>query len=123
MKNKSNSEKEYGIAIFTALLALSFKFSHEELSFLVHSGYNWVIKVFLAGTFLLLLFFVKLLPKNQKLVLGIMYVMIPFSFSFRDSAPTFLFLNSQPLIAYSFLSISLLLLGSLFIEKKVKEGH
>lgn len=96
--------------MFAALSVVSFFFREDRLTFLLHTPYAWIIGALLGLVFLLLLPFARLLPGGQKVGLGILYLMLPFTFWFSGKGIDFLFQPAQAGVALGCCATALRLL-------------
>ncbi len=73
------SRISFGILIFTALLAISFRFKAGQMVFLADSSLSWLIGVGIALGALALLFAGKTFHHKQLMALGVLYAITPLS--------------------------------------------
>lgn len=79
-----NVQFAFGLMIFAALFALSFRFDPTGIEFLVATPMNGWIWGILIGATLLLLFSKTAFRKKHLFALGTLYLLVPFSFYFSQ---------------------------------------
>jgi hypothetical protein len=108
-KEFSRSGIMVGLTIFVGLLPLMFTFSQTGVDLLLETSFKYIVWVGQAFTLLILLLAKPILNKNQVIVLAVLYVTVPFSFTFTTNGINFLILDKYVSTIMSWLVASILL--------------
>lgn len=119
--NKLASRVSFGMLVFTALLAISFRFDAGQVVFLASSSLNWFIGLGIALGALALLLSGKTFTNRQLMAIGVLYAVIPFSFYFNPSnGINFIILQNHLGIALGLWSIASVALSMVYFQYKNK---
>lgn len=115
MKEKVSSPGViFGLAIFIALLPISFAFSQENFYLFNDTPYKYFTWS-MEGMLLLIFLLVECqVSKRRMFTLAILFLLVPFAFVFDKNKYTFLVLN-HPFSSILSLGISLLLFLKIFV--------
>lgn len=84
----------FGLTVLVGLMPLSFTFSQNGAQLLLDTSFKYIVWCGQAVILLLILLTKFDLSKNQLIVITVLYVLIPFVFTFNDNGVTFLILNT-----------------------------
>lgn len=122
--NKQNTISGFlfGLAIFVGLMPLAFKFSQNEMQLLLFTSFKYIVW---SGQAIILL--LLLLPKiqfsaNKMISMGVLFLLIPFVFSFSERGVSFLILNQYPSSILSW-AIASVLFGKIFFGNNFMPSH
>ncbi len=94
MKNQSLKSKIiFSLLLFTSLLPLAFSFAGDEVKLLIDTPYQHIISSLQAITLLVIIFSRQKLSKNQAVGVALLYMLIPFAFTFGGNSFSFLVLR------------------------------
>lgn len=93
--NKQNltSELLFGLTILVGLMPLAFTFSQNGTQLLLDTSLKYIVWCGQAMILLMILLTKLNLSKNQLIGITMLYILIPFTFTFNDNGVVFLILN------------------------------
>ena len=120
MDKKIVAQSSFGLLLFSALLALSFRFDQNGLVFLIATPWRWLIWVGMAAAALVLLLGGgKLLSRSQLLAVGILYSLTPFACTFIHAQKvSFIILQGHLSLAVCNWGIAAIALSLFFFKPK-----
>jgi hypothetical protein len=92
-KQNSTSGLLFGMTILVGLMPLAFTFSQNGTELLLDTSFKYIVWGGQATHFLLLLLIKQKLSKNQLIALTVLFILVPFTFSFNEKGATFLILT------------------------------
>ncbi|HMN90397.1 MAG TPA: hypothetical protein PKD70_12885 [Saprospiraceae bacterium] len=121
--NKQNSDSSllFGLTIFVGFMPLAFTFSQNETQPLLDTSFKYMVWGGQTIALLLLLFSKHQLIKNQLIVLTVLYVFVPFMFTFNENGATFLILTKYTSSILSW-AIASVVISKLFFIHKLEEN-
>lgn len=122
--NKQNSISEFlfGLAIFVGLMPLAFTFSQNETQLLLFTSFKYIVWSGQAIILLLLLLAKIQFSRNKLIGMGVLFLLIPFVFTFSESGVSFLILNQYPSSVLSW-AIASVLFSKIFFSSNFKPSH
>jgi len=118
---KSNSGIMLGLIILVGFLPLAFTFSQNGTQLLLETSFKYVVWCGQAIILVTLLLKKQDISKNQLIGLSILFVLIPFSFTFNENGFGFLILNKYTSSILSW-AMACIMLGKLFFTQQLKEN-
>ncbi|OJJ14185.1 hypothetical protein BKI52_43730 [marine bacterium AO1-C] len=122
MKNNIATKWAVGFCIFTALSALSFKFSTSSASttFLVETSGSWIIRLLSVGALIAALIFRQRFSKNELFGLSALYASVPFAFYINQASAQAhaTFWQKDLLVSLCFWLIAAILLSRFLVSAK-----
>lgn len=126
-KNKNDMTKQnstpghlFGMTIFVGLMPLVFTFSQNETALLLDTLFKYITYGCQAALMLLLLLNKQKLSKNQLIALTVLFMLVPFTFTFNEMGATFLILTKYTSSVLSW-AIASIMFSKLFFIYKLKE--
>lgn len=124
-KNNMNTKNStsgllFGLAIFVGLMPLTFTFSTENTQLLLDTSFKYAVWAGQTSILILLLLTKHNLSKNQLIALAVLYLVVPFTFTFNESGAYFLILNKYTSSILSW-AVASVLIGKLLFLQKLKE--
>jgi hypothetical protein len=116
-KGSTFSNLLFGLSVLAGLMPLSFCIKSDGMTWWLDTPGKYFIWSLMAITFFLLLLIRHRLNKDQLIGLAILYLFVPFSFSFNDSGMTFLILDQYPTTILSWL------IGSILLSKLISRSN
>jgi hypothetical protein len=113
----STSGIVFGFAVFVGLMPLTFMFSQNGTQFLLDTSFKYAVWCGQVIILILLLLKSNSLDKNQIMALVMLYLFVPFTFTFNESGVSFLILNKYTSSILSWAVASVLLSKLLFLQK------
>lgn len=122
MKTKiSTSRPLFGLAIFIGLMPLTFMLSSNGTQLLLDTSFKYAIWCGQTMILMLLLLTKYSLSKNQLVALALLYLFVPFTFTFNESGASFLILKKYISSILSW-AVASILIGKLLFLQKLKEN-
>ena len=120
MDKKIVAQSSFVLLVFSALLALSFRFDQHGLVFLVATPWRWLIWVGIAAaTLTLLMGGGKLLSSSRLLAVGILYTLTPFACTFiHTQKVSFIILQGHLGLAVCIWAIAAIAFSLFFFKPK-----
>jgi len=119
-KQNSNSGHFFGMTILVGFMPLAFMFSHNGTELLLDTFFKYIVWGGQATILLLLLLTKYTLSKNQQITLTVLFMLIPFSFTFSEKGATFLILKQYTSTILSW-AIASIVLSKMFFSYIFKE--
>ena len=117
MKSKNSCYNLVSVLIFVGLLPLTFTFSKNETQLLMETSFKYIVWGGQATILLVLLLTKHTLSKNQLIALAILFVLVPFTFTFNEKGATYLILTKYTSSVLSWAIASILFSKLLFTNK------
>lgn len=119
-KKFSESNLIFGLTFFISLMPLTFTFSQNGTHLLLDTPFKYLVLGCQSIILLLLLLVKTNLSKKQLILLAILYLLVPITFTFTENGASFLILDKYANIILSWL-IGSLLFSKLFFTSNLKE--
>lgn len=119
-KQNSTSGLLFGMTILVGLMPLAFTFSQNGTELLLDTSFKCIVWGGQATLLLLLLLTKQKLSKNQLIALTVLFMLVPFTFTFNEKGATFLILTKYTSSILSW-AIASIVFSKLFFTYKLKE--
>lgn len=118
---KSTTGLMFGLIILVGFLPLAFTFSQNGTQLILETSLKYVVWCGQVIILLTLLLKKQDFSKNQLIGLSILFVLVPFTFSFNENGVSLLILNKYTSSILSW-AIASILLGKLLFTQELKEN-
>lgn len=118
---KSTTGLMFGLIILVGFLPLAFTFSQNGTQLILETSLKYIVWCGQVIILLTLLLKKQDFSKNQLIGLSILFVLVPFTFSFNENGVSLLILNKYTSSILSW-AIASILLGKLLFTQELKEN-
>lgn len=118
-KQNSTSGLFFGMTILVGLMPLAFTFSQNGKELLLDTSFKYIVWGGQATLLLILILTKQKLSNNQLIALTVLFMLIPFTFTFTEKGATFLILtkHTSSILSWAIASIAF---SKLFFTYKLK---